>query len=247
MRGFWKLLQVQAKLYLREPIATFFTIFYAPLVLLLFGAIYGNKPNPFYGGRGAMDVGVPSFIGLIVVTVGLIGLPISAAAARESGVLRRFRATPLHPLAYILSDIASYLLMTLIGVLLLVLTGRAIFHIRFEGNVLSVLAGFLLGTTAFFALGYLIAGLAPTARIAQTVGMVLAFPMMFISGATIPLEVLPAKVRAVGQYIPLTHVVTLMRGLWFGDSWSQHWKEVAVLVGCLLVGGAIAARTFRWE
>jgi len=247
MRGLLKLLLVQAKLYLREPIATFFTIFYAPLVLLLFGAIYGNDPTPLFSGRGTMDVTVPSYIGLIVVTVGLIGLPIGAAAARESGVLRRFRATPLHPLAYILSDIASYLLMTVIGVLLLVITGKVVFHIRFEGNVLSVLAGFLLGTTAFFALGYLIAGLAPTARIAQTVGMVLAFPMMFLSGASMPLEVLPGKIRAVSQYIPLTHVVTLMKGLWFGDSWGQHLTEVAVLVGCLVVGGAIAARTFRWE
>lgn len=247
MRGFWKLLLVQAKLYLREPVATFFTIFYAPMMLLLFGAIYGNEPSPFFGGRGSMDVSVPAYISLIIVTVGLIGLPIGAAAARESGVLRRFRATPLHPLAYGISDIACYLLMTVTGVLLLVLTGKVIFHIRFEGDILSVLAGFLLGTLAFFALGYLIAGLAPTARVAQTVGMVLAFPMMFLSGATIPLEVLPAGVQAFSRYIPLTHGVTLMRGLWFGEAWSHHWTEVAVLVGCLLVGGAIAARTFRWE
>jgi ABC-2 type transport system permease protein len=247
MRGFWKLLLVQAKLYLREPVATFFTVIYPPLMLLLFGAIYGNKPTPFFGGRGTMDVTVPAYIGLIIVTVGLIGLPIGAAAARESGVLRRFRATPLHPLAYIISDIAVYVLMTVIGVLLLILTGAIVFHIRFEGNVLSVLAGFLLGTTGFFALGYLIAGLAPTARAAQTVGMVLAFPMMFLSGATIPLEVLPAKVQVISPYVPLTYVVSLIKGLWFGDPWSQHWTEIAVLVGCLLVGGAIAARTFRWE
>ncbi|MGB9775392.1 MAG: ABC transporter permease [Anaerolineae bacterium] len=247
MRGLLKLLLVQAKLYLREPIATFFTIFYAPLMLLLFGTIYGNKPTPFFGGRGPMDVSVPSYIGLIIVTVGLIGLPIGTAAARESGVLRRFRATPLHPLAYIVSDVVSYLLMTVLGVLLLILTGKLVFNVRFEGNPLSVLAGFLLGTTAFFALGYLIAGLAPTARIAQTVGMVLAFPMMFLSGATIPWEVLPAKVQAVSRYVPLTLVVKLMKGLWFGDAWSQHWTEVAVLVGCLVVGGIAAARTFRWE
>ncbi len=245
MRGLLKLLLVQAKLYLREPIATFFTIFYAPLMLLLFGTIYGNKPTPFFGGRGPMDVSVPSYIGLIIVTVGLIGLPIGTA--RESGVLRRFRATPLHPLAYIVSDVVSYLLMTVLGVLLLILTGKLVFNVRFEGNPLSVLAGFLLGTTAFFALGYLIAGLAPTARIAQTVGMVLAFPMMFLSGATIPWEVLPAKVQAVSRYVPLTLVVKLMKGLWFGDAWSQHWTEVAVLVGCLVVGGIAAARTFRWE
>ncbi len=86
-----------------------------------------------------------------------------------------------------------------------------------------------------------------TYRIAQTVGMVLAFPMMFLSGASIPLEVLPAKVQAVSRYIPLTHVVRLMKGLWFGEAWSQHWTGVAVLTGCLLVGGIIAAWTFRWE
>lgn len=247
MRGLAKLILVQMKLYLREPVATFFTIFFAPMMLLLFGAIYGNKPTPFFGGRGTIDVMVPSYIGLIIVTVGFIGLPIGTAAARESGVLRRFRATPLHPLAYIVSDIVSYLLMTVLGVLLLILTGKLVFNIRFEGNILSVLAGFLLGTMAFFALGYLIAGLAPTARVAQTVGMVLAYPMMFLSGAAIPWEILPTGVRAVAQYIPLTHVVRLMKGLWFGEAWSQHWTEVAVLVGCLVVGGMLAAWTFRWE
>lgn len=247
MRGFWKLLLIQVKLYLREPLATFFTVFFVPMMLLIFGAIYGNKPSPFFGGWGAMDVSVPSYMSLIILTVGVMGLPIGTAATRESGVLRRFRATPLHPLAYIISDIACYLLMTVLGVLLLILTGKIAFHIRFAGNILSVMAGFLLGALAFFALGYLIAGLAPTARTAQAVGMVLAFPMMFLSGATIPLEVLPASVRAFNRYIPLTHLVTLMRGLWFGEAWSQYWTEVAVLVGCLLVGGALAARTFRWE
>ncbi|RME32566.1 MAG: ABC transporter permease [Thermoflexia bacterium] len=133
-----------------------------------------------------MDVLVPSCIGLIIATVGLIGLPIGTAAARESGVLRRFRATPLHPLAYMVSDVVSYLLMTVLGVLLLILTGKLVFHIRFEGDILGVLAGFLLGMTAFFALGYLIAGLAPTARIAQTIGIVLVFSMTFLSGASIP-------------------------------------------------------------
>ncbi len=247
MRGLTKLIWVQMKLYLREPVATFFTVFFAPLMLLLFGAIYGNKPSPFFGGRGAMDVSVPSYIGMITASVALMGLPIGTAAARESGILRRFRATPLHPLAYMLSDILSYLLMTMLGVLLLILTGKLVFNVRFEGNLLSVLAGFLLGTGAFFALGYLIAGLAPTARVAQTVGMVLFFPMIFLSGATIPWEVLPKGVRAAAQYIPLTHVLRLMKGLWFGEAWGEHLVEVAVLVGCLVVGGIVAARTFRWE
>jgi len=247
VRGLGKLIVVQIKLYLREPTAAFFSIFFAPLLLLLFGAIYGNKPSPFFGGRGSMDISVPSYIGLIIVTVAIIGLPIGTAAARESGVLRRFRATPLHPLAYIISDISSYLIMTIIGVALLILTGTVVFNVRFAGNALDVIAGFLLTTTAFFALGYLMAGLAPTARVAQTVGMVAAFPMMFLSGATIPYEVIPASVRTFSRFIPLTHVVTLMRGLWFGEAWSRHLTEVIVLAGILIFGTALAARLFRWE
>jgi ABC-2 type transport system permease protein len=104
-----------------------------------------------------------------------------------------------------------------------------------------------LGALSFFALGFLIAGLAPTARIAQTVRMVIAFSMMGISGATIPLEVLPTTVREIARFIPLTYVVTLLRGLWAGEAWSKHLTEVAVLLGLLVVGTAISAKTFRWE
>jgi ABC-2 type transport system permease protein len=247
MRGLWKLILVQIKLYLREPMATFFTIAYAPMLLLLFGTIYGNKPNPFFGGRGMVDVSVPSYIALIIVSVGFMGIPIATAANREAGVLRRYRTTPLHPIAYIISNIASYYVMTMVGVIVLVAVGKSVYGMKFEGNVLSVWAGFTLGCLAFFALGYLIASIAPTARIAQAIGMVAAFPMMFLSGSAIPLEVLPQSVRSVARFIPLTHVVTLMRGLWIGESWGKHLTEVAVLGGVLAIGMVLSARFFRWE
>lgn len=99
----------------------------------------------------------------------------------------------------------------------------------------------------FFSFGYLVASIAPTARTAQVIGMVLAFPMMFLSGAGIPLEVLPERVTRVSKFLPLTHVVTLMRGLWTGDSWLKHTIEIYVLVGVLVVGAAISTKIFRWE
>jgi ABC-2 type transport system permease protein len=247
MRGLWKLVLVQMKLYLREPAATFFTIVFAPMLLLLFGTIYGNKPNPFFGGRGMVDVSVPSYIALIIVSVGFMGIPIATAANREAGVLRRFRITPLRPSAYIVSNIASYYVMTAAGVVALVAVGKAVYGMKFEGNIVSVWAGFTLGSLAFFALGYLIAGVAATARVAQAVGMIAAFPMMFLSGSAIPLEVLPQSVRNISRFIPLTHVVTLMRGLWTGASWGKHLTEAAVLAGVLLIGMLLSARFFRWE
>jgi ABC-2 type transport system permease protein len=79
------------------------------------------------------------------------------------------------------------------------------------------------------------------------VGMVALYPMMFMSGATLPIELLPQSIRNFAQFLPLTYVVTLLRGLWLGEAWSQHLKEVAILTGIMIVATLVAAKVFRWE
>ena len=93
----------------------------------------------------------------------------------------------------------------------------------------------------------MIASLAPTARTAQIIGMVIAFPMMFLSGAAIPLEVLGDKVTNISKYLPLTYVVRLMKGLWVGHSWAEHWLNLIVILGLLVAGAIISTLTFKWE
>jgi len=247
MRGLLPMMGVQAKLYLREPMATFFTIAFAPLMLVLFGLIYGNEPDPALGGQGAMDVTVPAYIALVIVSVGLIAIPIQTSTYRELGILRRYRVTPMRPLTFLIADVAAYYLMTLTGTVLLIAVGMTAFGVQLEGSLPAVLAGFTLSALAFFALGYLVASLAPSARVAQTVGMVLAYPMMFLSGASLPLELLPPGLRTVADFIPLTYVVKLMRGLWFGEPWSALRFDVVVLTVILVAATALATRFFRWQ
>jgi ABC-2 type transport system permease protein len=115
------------------------------------------------------------------------------------------------------------------------------------GNAFSVLAGFTLSSLSFFGLGFILAGLMPTARSAQVVGMVLLYPMLFLSGAGFPRELLPDAIKRVSAFLPLTYVVNLLRGLWIGDPWSQHATDVFVLVAMLVAGVLISSRTFRWE
>ena len=98
-----------------------------------------------------------------------------------------------------------------------------------------------------FSVGYIIASLAPNARTAQVISMVIFYPMMFLSGAGMPLEILPATLRRISEFLPLTYVARLLRALWFGEDWSAHLLEVAVLGGILVVCTALAARLFRWE
>jgi ABC-2 type transport system permease protein len=247
MRTWWTVIRTEAKLYLREPWATFFTLVFPLMVLLLFGAIYGNEPEEIFGGLGSMDVAVPAYTAMIIASVGLLGIAIGVAGYREQGVLKRYRATPMRPAVYMSAHVLVNLGMTLVGTILLIVAGLLIYHVQFQGNWLSVLAAFILCTLSFFAAGFVIASLARTARSAQVIGMVLFYPMLFLSGATIPLEVMPDRLQSWAKILPLTHVVTLLKGLWFGESWGQHWVEVAVLAGLLVVGGTVAAMLFRWE
>jgi ABC-2 type transport system permease protein len=110
-----------------------------------------------------------------------------------------------------------------------------------------VSAAFLLSSASFFALGFVLAGLLPTARTAQVVGMVLFYPMIFLSGAAIPREILPETVRQLAQVLPLSYVVTLLRGLWAGDPWASHLLEVGILFTILVAGVFVSSKTFRWE
>ncbi len=247
MRGFRKLTLVNLKLYLREPIATFFTLAFPPLLVVLFGAMYGNDPLPMFGGYGSMDVSMPGYTAMILGTVGFLGVPITISGYRESGVLRRFQATPMRPLTYILADIVANLVTTLLGMMGLVIIGWLLYRVQFEGQVMAVILAVVFCGLAMFSIGYLIAGLAPGARTAQVVGMVIFYPMMFLSGASIPLEVMPETIQRIADFLPLTYVVRLLRGLWFGDAWGEHLLETAVLAGVLLVCTALAARFFRWE
>jgi ABC-2 type transport system permease protein len=247
MKGFLKLSWVELKLFLREPMLGLFTLAFPLVMLFVFGGVYGNEPSDYFGGYGMVDVSVPAWAGLIIAMTGFLSLAVSVATYRERGVLRRFRLTPIRPRAILAAQIAVLLLMTAFGMALLVVAAKLFFGLQFRGNLISVAGGFVLGSLSIFAIGFLLAGIAPTARAAQAVGMVLFYPMIFLSGATIPLENIKGSLRMCAKALPLTHVVTLLRGLWVGDPWSQHLTEVAVLGGVLLLGASLSSWLFRWE
>jgi ABC-2 type transport system permease protein len=247
MRGFWKLTLMETKLFLREPMAAFFTLAFPLMMLFLFGSIYGNKPTPFFGGYGSVNVSVPSYTAVIIATSGLLFLTIAMASYREHGILRRLKATPLRPQAILGAQVIVIFLMTTLGMALLVIAAKIVYGLRFPGDPLSVLAAFVLSCLSFFALGFVLAGLLPTARTAQIVAMVLFYPMIFLSGATLPREILPESIQKFAQVLPLTHVVTLLRGLWMGEPWGDHLGEVGILSALLIIGILISVRTFRWE
>jgi ABC-2 type transport system permease protein len=247
MGALLKLTWIEAKLFFREPQAFFFTLFLHLVLLFVYGGINGNAPKPMYGGFGTVDVSVPSYTAMIIATSGLISIPVIIATYRESGVLRRFKATPLAPMTLLAADVVVLFVMTTMGMLLLIVSARIVFGLRFTGNILSLALAFSLSCLSFFSLGFVLSGLMRTARTAQIVGMTLFFPMVMLSGAAIPLETMPERIRVYSNVLPLTYVVKFLKGLWFGGTWAEHGTEVLVLAGLFVLGLVVTAKTFRWD
>ncbi len=240
-----KMTWTELKLQLREPIGVFFTLAFPLMLLFIFGSIYGNEPSEFLGGYGSIDLSVPGYIGMIIGTIGMISLPITLANYREKGVLRRFRATPLASSTVLWSQVLVSLTMTGLGMLLLVLAGFLVYDLRIPEASLAIIPAALLGGLSFLALGFVLAGLLPTPRSAQAVSMALFYPMLFLSGAAGPREMMPESVQKVADFLPLTHVVKLLEGLWLEGTWNR--PSLAVLSGMLLICLVVSRRTFRWE
>jgi ABC-2 type transport system permease protein len=96
-------------------------------------------------------------------------------------------------------------------------------------------------------MGFLIASVVPTARFAQPVGTLILYPMLGLSGLFVPIHALPPMLQNVARALPLTYVVSLLRGIWRGDGWTSHGGDLAALTLVLVVCTAVSARVFRWE
>lgn len=245
MRSLIALTKSELRLYGREPAAVFFTLAFPLLILFVFGGIFGNEPDPQFGGRGSVDVSVPGYIAQVIGTVGFFGLPITLAAYREQGILRRLRATPVSPLTVLGAQVVVNVLFAAIGVGLLVAAGRLAYGLVPPASPLGVAAAILLSALAFAAVGFVIAGLAPTARAAQAVGSALFFPQLFLSGASFPRELMPDNIRRFADLLPLSQVVILVQQLWSEGTWA--WPSLTALVAVMIAGTAVAGRLFRWE
>lgn len=248
MKGLFYLLATEFKLFFRNPVFMILTIGFPAGLLYMFGSIYGNKPLDMFGGYGTIDVSIPSYSGMIIVITGILSLPIGVAIYREKKILKRFSATPMNVYSILVSQVVVNFVMTLAGMLALILVGKIFFDMRFLGEVLPVMFAFTLSTLSIFSCGFLIASVAPAnVRATNSIAMSVYFPMLFLTGATVPIEIMPPVMKTISKFIPATYAINLQKEIWLGGKLSECAHDILMLSIFLVVGVVISVFTFRWE
>jgi imidazolonepropionase-like amidohydrolase/ABC-type multidrug transport system permease subunit len=188
-----------------------------------------------------------------VLTIGLLGNGLfggglRAVMERESGILRRFKVAPPGALPILVSGLVVGVIQYLPAVLLMLGISVGYYGMAWPSNWLSFLAFVVLGIFAMRAIGLIIAAVANGMGESNVLVQCLYFPMMFLSGATFPISILPDWVQTVSQFVPTTHVVSGLQGILLQkESLLQNWKAGLALLLTTLACTLIALKIFRWE
>ena len=247
MRLFLHEVRTEQLLFWRNREAAFFTFFLPIIFFLVFGSIYGNTTITKEHIRAApfLEAGM---IGYGIASTAFAGLAITMVIRRESGVLKRIRATPLPPSTYLLAVLASTFVVFLIEAALIIAIGRLLFSVALPDRPFSLLVALALGAVAFAALGLGLTGYVRSAEGSSAVVNFVYLPMAIISGTFFTPKDYPSFLRAIADVLPLTYFTKVMRDVMVRD--HHLWSE-AGSIGIVLLWGAIgliaAIRGFRWE
>jgi ABC-2 type transport system permease protein len=247
-RGLWKLTWLEIKIFLREPMGAFGSIFFPVLVFIGVGRFLGGSlPTSSIGVAGFVRVGLPVLASVLIALSGVLSLVTIISIYREGGILRRLRATPLRPQTILTAHVLVKLVLTVVTMALMVLAGKRYYPVNVDVPVIGFAIALLISTWSILSIGFVIASIVPTARFAQPIGAAILYPMLALCGLFIPLDALPPALHAVARALPLTYAVSLLQGIWKGEAWSAHLGDVAALVVVFAICTALSAKVFRWE
>ena len=245
MRRFWKMYQVEQKIFFRSPDVILFNLVMPLVTLILITIIAGNKD--------AADSGLTylqsSYVALSTVGIccsAFMSIPITIVEYRFRGGLRRMYCSPCSPARLLACDTICSGVMAVISTAILTVAAVVVFGYRMAGNVFIYMAMWLLTMVSMFSIGLMVASLCRTTKSMNVVTSLLYFPMLLFSGATIPAEVFPKGFQAVAKLMPLGVGIDLLKSVSMG-CYDKIVMPVFTLTAIAVICGTIAVKTFRWE
>jgi ABC-2 type transport system permease protein len=248
----WQQVRYQNRLFWRTPVAAFFTIAFPLMFLLLFSVLFGTEEFEITG-RGMFSVAqfyAPALAVFAAASATYTNIGVGTAIARDEGVLKRFRGTPLPPWTYMAGRIGSGVWIAFIATVVMMTVGVVAFNVNIESSKLpAALVTFVVGAACFAALGLALAAASPTGDSAPAVANATILPLAFVSDVFIAMDNPPDWLTAVGNFFPLKHFVRAFQDAFHPlvESPGFEFDHLAVMAVWGVVGTLLALKFFTWE
>ena len=241
MKHFVTLAANRITLTMRNRVFLFFTLFMPLGMFFLFAGIFAK-------GEPRMVAYLLGPIIALTVMGSFWGLSANLVMYREQGILRRFRLAPVTAADMLASSIAANYILTLPTVVLEILLARWLFHVTQFGSLLSLAVLVSVATISFAALGLIVASVTNSMQETQVICQIVWFALLFFSGATFPLPMLPRVVQHLAVFLPATYlVIGLQKAMLMAQSPWLLRVEIAALAGWAVLAFFVSTQLFRWE
>jgi ABC-2 type transport system permease protein len=241
------MLRIESKLSLRDMNMPIFALAMPVVVMVVIGAVFGQQPAYDGAPYSFVAQSFPAVSTIAIIAGGVMGLPMLIAEYRHRKVLKRYQVTPVTPGLILGVQLVVYSVYAVVSLGLVYAVAALGFGYRSPGSWLGFLGGFALVTVAMFSIGLLVGGLAPNPKIAGVIASLLYFPMLLLSGSTLPYEVMPPMMRQVADFLPATQGVKLLKATSLGLPAADMLLPCLTMAGLAVICTVLAVRFFRWE
>ena len=194
-----------------------------------------------------VDWVVPGILGMNMMYSALWGVGYVVVRYRQSGYLRRLKATPLTKFEFLSAQVLSRLLVTLTASVIVFIGTNLMLDYKMVGSIALLLLIALIGGLAMITLGLAIACRTESKEFADGLLNAITFPMLLLSGVWFSLDGSPEWVQMIAQVLPLTHVLEAARAVMLDNAGlADIALNLWLLCGFCLVGMGVSIRLFRW-
>lgn len=246
MKRILTLCKIEGKLALRCPDGLLFGVVMPVGVLFLISIIGGNQ-NAAGSDMTFLQSAFASLLTVGICATAFMGLPLTFADYRDKKILKHYFVTPVHPRILLLVQAIIAALTAILSACMIALCSILFFNYHMEGNLLWFVLAYLLVLVSMYSIGFIIAALCPSVKIANVVSSMIYFPMLFLSGASIPYELFPGVLQRIADILPLTHGIKLLKAISM-NTWNQQViASILILSAITIIGYVISIRYFRWK
>jgi ABC-2 type transport system permease protein len=189
---------------------------------------------------------VPGLMGVILTMTMIMMTSLAITRERERGTMEALLAMPVRPLEVTLGKIIPYIFIAYIQVFLILAAAHWVFQVPLGGSLLLLLGCVLLFVFANLAVGITFSTLAKNQMQAMQMTFFFFLPSLLLSGFMFPFRGMPGWAQTIGEVLPLTHFLRIVRGVLLkGNGVAETWPHVWPLLIFLLTAMTLAVLRYR--
>ncbi len=235
----------------RNPASAFFTFIFPLLFLVIFNALLGSGRIDVPGGSASISTFyVPAIVAWSVINACFTGLAMNVSLARDQGLLKRIRGTPLPAWSFLVGRVIHMSLVALLLVAIVTAAGALFYGVDVPTRTMpAAIVTLLIGAAAFASLGLAVTAFIPNADAAPAVVNATVLPLLFISDVFIPPGNAPDWIVTVADIFPVKHFSLAFQTAFnpFETGYGLEPLHLAVIAAWGIGGLLVSMRYFSWE